>query len=328
MKPSIFKISTILFFLLSGHFSIGGIDKSELGKSIPSFMVTERSIDKNLKKGESKFEFKFYLDNGNYKGGIQIGMNDSSFIKTMNMANTITEKTTSGYYKLYFYVEGYYEVIEDSFYIESKEVVKAEIRFTSADPKMIITVDKPVIYVYPDKEMEVSIQLNINGELGFTYPTYNNGWEFIASPNGNISMNGNHYNYLFWDSKMDANKIETDNSGFLVASDTLLSFLENSLSQMGLNSKESADFITYWYPRMKVNEKNYIHFLFNEACNTYAELKISPQPDNVFRVGMVWSKTNSSTIPVPQTISKVNRSGFAVIEWGGTEKSNLINPEN
>lgn len=323
------KIFLLIALVLSGITVFASKEERGIGKSIPAFMITERSIDKNLKKNESKFEFKFYLDNGNYRGGIQIGIDDTSFTRTMNMQNVIIEKTKSGYHKLYFYVEGYYEVIEDSMKINSQEVVKAEIRFSSADPKMIITVDKPVIYIYPTEEMKVNIELKTIGKLNFTYPLYESGWNFTAQPDGTLSIGEKQYNYLFWESEMPENLLEaSDATGFLVATDTLLSFLENSLSQMGLNSKEQADFITYWYPRMMVNEKNHIQFLFNDACNSYAELKISPQPENIFRVGMVWAKATNDFIPEIQEIPSVNRNGFTVIEWGGTEVPYLFQKQN
>jgi len=166
---------------------------------------------------------------------------------------------------------------------------------------------------------------------------YNEGWDFTASPNGNILMNarlndpfgqGKEYNYLFWESEMPKYALDkNDQTGFLVSTDTLLPFLENSLLQMGFNSKESADFITFWYPLMMVNEKNYVKFLFNESCDAYAELKISPQPENIFRVGMVWTEAKNDFIPEKQNIPSVNRKGFTVIEWGGMVMENLFEKE-
>lgn len=323
------KIFLLIALVLSGITVFASKEERGIGKSIPAFMITERSIDKTLKKNESKFEFKFYLNNGNYRGGIQIGIDDTSFTSSMDMQNVIIEKTKSGYHKLYFYVEGYYEVIEDSVKINSQEVVKAEIRFSSADPTMIITVDKPVIYVYPTEAMKVHIELKTIGKLNFTYPLYEAGWNFTAQPDGTLSIGEKQYNYLFWESEMPENLLEaSDATGFLVATDTLLSFLENSLSQMGLNSKEQADFITYWYPRMMVNEKNHIQFMFNEACDSYAELKITPQPENVFRVGMVWAKATNDFVPETQEIPFAIRNGFTVIEWGGTEVPYLFQKQN
>lgn len=318
-------IKNFLLVILVTHFTISSFARGDKGiESIPEFQIKNRKVDATLKSGTTKMKFSFLIDSKPAFGNIAIGFNDSSLYIRTNKNGEITNTIKSGKYVMYFYLDGYYEVITDTVEVKSQELIEAEINFTLAGT--IITVDKPVIYVYPQIEQEITIQLNVNGDLAFTYPTYNNGWNFTASPNGNISMSGKDYNYLFWDSKMEANKLSPkNNEGFLVSSDTLLSFLENSLNQMGLNSKESADFITYWYPRMSVNEKNYVHFLFNDDCNSYAELNITPKPDHIFRVGMLWSKTNSNVIPPSQTIEKITREGFSVIEWGGTEVTSLLN---
>ncbi|MEO6302674.1 MAG: hypothetical protein ABIP51_05840, partial [Bacteroidia bacterium] len=84
----------------------------------------------------------------------------------------------------------------------------------------------------------------------------------------------------------------------------------------------------YWCPRMSANEKNYIHFMFNEEYNNYATITIDPKPDQLFRVCMLWSKTNNAAKVKPQKIESFKRNGFTVVEWGGTEineKINLIN---
>ncbi len=323
----IFKITLIATLLLPNLLFANG--KEERGvKSVISYTIKSRTTNSSLAKNTGKFKVSLYTEKGLYKNELSMGINDSSFQTTPNELGWVNSIVKKGKYKLYFYVDGYYEVITDSIDIKSKEVVEIEVKFQKADPKMIYTVDKPVIYVYPTEKIDVNIQLNTTGKLNFTYPDYNEGWNFIANPDGNISMNGKEYNYLFWESEMPENLLEkSDNTGFLVETGNLLSFLEKSLSQMGLNSKEQADFITYWYPRMMVNEKNHIHFMFNEACDSYAELKITPQPENIFRVGMVWANATSDFVPQPQEISSLNRTGFTVIEWGGTEVSTLFNPE-
>jgi hypothetical protein len=70
---------------------------------------------------------------------------------------------------------------------------------------------------------------------------------------------------------------------------------------------------------MMMNKKNNIHFLINEECNAYAELKITPQPETIIRIGMIWSKAISENIPEAQIIPEMKRKGFTVIEWGGVE---------
>ena len=57
-------------------------------------------------------------------------------------------------------------------------------------------------------------------------------------------------------------KIETNYSEASIIDRTdLLNFLETSLTAIGLNTKETADFITFWGPQMLRNEKNYVHFM-------------------------------------------------------------------
>ena len=46
---------------------------------------------------------------------------------------------------------------------------------------------KPVIYLYPEKETEVTVKLNYAGELTCTYPAYNDGWKVSASPDGTLT---------------------------------------------------------------------------------------------------------------------------------------------
>ena len=52
---------------------------------------------------------------------------------------------------------------------------------------------KPVIYLYPEKEMEVSVNINIiKGKFSVVYPRFNKGnntWKVKANPNGDIEIN-------------------------------------------------------------------------------------------------------------------------------------------
>lgn len=300
----------------------------ESSKRAPNFYITKRTIDSTMSEGNAMLIFTFYGDLLLSNSSIRFGENHSdTYIKTDSSGRSFY-KTSPGKSKFYFfYSKSFEEVISDTVKIKDKEVIEVRVYFTRTDRE--IRVKKPVIYLYPEKEINVNLQLAVNGLLGFTYPSYNDGWDFTASPNGNIQIGEKSYNYLFWESDMSEQNIKKENNtGFLVHSDTLLNFLENSLDKMGFNSKESADFITFWYPQMIKNTTNHIHFLFNESCDTYAELNITPKPQNIFRVGMLWAEAKTNFTPTQQTISKVNREGFTVIEWGGVEMTNLFEKEN
>ncbi|MBQ8827031.1 MAG: hypothetical protein IJ007_08060, partial [Oscillospiraceae bacterium] len=59
--------------------------------------------------------------------------------------------------------------------------------------------EKPVIYLYPEKETEVSVKVNLkDGELTCTYPDHGDGWNVTAYPDGTLinSADGREYSYL------------------------------------------------------------------------------------------------------------------------------------
>ena len=65
-------------------------------------------------------------------------------------------------------------------------------------------VKKPVIYLYPEESMDISVQLNLK-ESKFTtvYPKFNgnNTWNIHAKPNGDILIKNKTYPYLFWEAE-------------------------------------------------------------------------------------------------------------------------------
>jgi hypothetical protein len=326
MKKKIINLSLIVVLLLEfATISFSNNEKDRVYEN--PFKIISRKIDKTIPSGKTKLNFTFIGPKGKMEDVFQIGFNDHNFELKSNVDGKTTYTSEVGKYILYFYLSGYKEVITDTITLNSQENMEIEIQFTYQLRQ--IRPAKPVIYLYPDNEKEVNILLHVKGELGFTYPIYNNGWNVTAFPNGNIKMDDKEFNYLFWESEMSMKELTiTKKEGYIVDKDSLLTFLENSLNQMGLNSKESADFITYWYPQMLKNETNAIQFLFNEECDAYAELKITPTPNHIYRVGMLWANGNHSMLIERQTLPKINREGFSVLEWGGIEMPHLFTIEN
>jgi hypothetical protein len=185
---------------------------------------------------------------------------------------------------------------------------------------------KPVLYIYPETTQQVNIQLNVNGQLGFTYPQYNNGWNFTADPDGTIHMNDKQYSYLFWDGITYPRVSDADaHEGFIVEKDSLASFFETKLTAMNLTPRERQDFITFWCPMMQVNEKCYVHFLFNEEYDEVASLRVTPKPDHIFRVFLLWNDAGAmdASLVKEQKIESASRDGFTVVEWGGAKYSEI-----
>ncbi len=178
------------------------------------------------------------------------------------------------------------------------------------------TIDKPVIYLYPEEETDVTVTLDLNGELTYTYPSYNNGWSVTAYADGTLISNDTEYSYLFWEATMN---VDFDfSTGFVVKGEDVEEFLIEKLSFLGLTAKEYNDFIVYWVPQMIENEYNLISFQ-SDVYTDNAVLNIYPEPDSVLRVFMAY-KAIDEEINIPeQDLQTFTRVGFTVVEWGGTE---------
>ena len=176
---------------------------------------------------------------------------------------------------------------------------------------------KPVIYLYPEEEVQVSVTLNYKGELTSTYPAYEGGWTVTARPDGTLTdEEGREYYCLFWEGETD---VKYDFSkGFVVKGEETEAFLEDALATLGLTDKEANEFIIYWLPRMEGNPYNLISFQ-NELYTDSARLAIDPVPDSVLRVFMAWKGLTKPVDVEEQILEPFERTGFTVVEWGGCE---------
>ena len=175
---------------------------------------------------------------------------------------------------------------------------------------------KPVIYLYPEEETEVTVQLRLRGKLTCTYPAYGDGWTVTAQPDGTLTdAKGQTYSYLYWEgetyTRWDMSK------GFCVKGSDTAAFLEQALEKLGLTRREANEFIVYWLPLMEQNPYNVITFQ-TEAYTEAAALHIDPAPDTLIRVFMAWRGSDSFVELTPQTLTAPARTGFTVVEWGGT----------
>ena len=178
---------------------------------------------------------------------------------------------------------------------------------------------KPVIYLYPEREMDVRVQLNYDGKLDTTYPAYpEGGWLVTARPDGTLidKADGREYSYLFWDGFYD-NKFDFS-KGFIVKGTDTARFLQDTLSAMGLTPREYNEFIVYWLPKMQNNAYNLIAFQGAEYTD-HARLTVTPKPDSLLRVFMAFKSVPYPYPIPPQTFPKFERRGFTVIEWGGSD---------
>lgn len=202
----------------------------------------------------------------------------------------------------------------------AREWIYAESGWSASDfleEGVEVTYAKPVIYLYPEEATEVSVELELEGELTCTYPAYEKGWHVTARPDGILTdAKGQTYNYLYWEGT-ELGDFDIS-MGFCVRGGDTAAFLEEALAQLGLNRREANEFIVYWLPLMESNPYNIITFQ-QEAYTEQAKLKIQPSPDTLLRVFMVWYTSEEAVDIPPQELTAPERTGFTAVEWGGSQ---------
>ena len=58
---------------------------------------------------------------------------------------------------------------------------------TRTERRTNVDVDyKPIIYIYPEKDMDVEVKLGFKDRLIVSYPKYIDSWKVLAKPNGDL----------------------------------------------------------------------------------------------------------------------------------------------
>jgi hypothetical protein len=191
-----------------------------------------------------------------------------------------------------------------------------------ASKKVGMGYGKPVIYLYPEHEQEVAVQLDFDGDLVTTYPKYDEaikGWDVIAHPDGTMinRADGREYSYIFWNG-IGPNFNPDFSSGFVVKGEDTQKFLQDTLARQGLRPAEYNEMIAYWLPYMEHHSYNLIHFAKDEYTRI-ARMNITPTPDALLRIFMVFKELEGPVSVSPQILEPFDRHGFSAVEWGGSE---------
>ncbi len=176
---------------------------------------------------------------------------------------------------------------------------------------------KPVIYLYPIKEIKVNVQVKPNGGLTKVDPFYpTDGWLVNAKPNGELTnTDGQSYPYLFWEGKARDMIIPTD--GFVLKKENIKRDMTKLLFRLGLNEKETFDFLEFWQTKLEVKPYVFVTFVSQTNFEKVAPLNITPQPDKTIRVFMDYQPLDLPVRANPLKIETPTRTGFTVVEWGG-----------
>ena len=256
-----------------------------------------------------------------------------SFVSNKNISEPITSQSCKGGIKHHgkCYCPAGYSVNGDEC-IKKQSIITTKIRDNNPCPRGYTLVNgkckfdlrrrssyiwKPVIYLYPEKPMDISVQLNLkNSEFATVYPKFNekNTWNVHAKPNGDIILKGRTYPYLFWEAY--SYNLKDPNEGFIVTEENAQKFLEEKLEILGLNEKERADFIVFWLPHLIKNKISLCSFQSKKFFDDF-ELNITPKPDTLIRIYLCIKKLDSPINVKEQKLESVERKGYTAIEWGG-----------
>jgi len=326
---SIFTIA-IFSFIWSNTFA-------ESGKVFQFYKVLSDTIDTSVPDGKCLIVGTVYRNRQTI---------NEAYIVSENGKGVNSNKI--GQFKILIDTSNHYLIIKkhpfNNAYVEdykfkSNHKVTINIYFPRAIEEEIIKVKKPIIYAYNQTPLDFSLRFETKSKNVFTYPDYfeNEQWNMTTTQDGMLKdQNNKQYPYLFWDGELSQLNFKIENKvliGSQVYTESVVEYLENSLAQLGLNEREQTDFITFWAPRMIQHDEVYVQFLIDDDYEVISTMEITPKPDNMRRVYLIFTAIENipTNIELQQQdfdFAPLDRSGFTIMEWGGSEINNVVLSNN
>lgn len=289
--------------------------------------------DPAVKKGYSKIEFSF---------GNNVSKDDNIFLFLKNKRVDVkpTSKGNKGLFASFYVKPGSSELSlysgeKGSFCdcpqlnLKAGYTYRFKVKFEDAMIENMVAY-KPVLYLYGNTKQFYTVDIANPGSFKSVYPkpdSMNNQfiqWNIGYDPHSGILHKGKYYPYLFWDGPIDPHVVTSSlyQSGAIISSDTLVDFLDRTLEEIGFNSQEKTDFITYWIPQMSLHPFVWLSLKQDDDCNMVATYSIKPALSKLNRVFMFWSPVRSpSDYPNlhADELKPLIRSGNYGVEWGGAK---------
>jgi hypothetical protein len=186
---------------------------------------------------------------------------------------------------------------------------------------------KPAIYLYPEENMPIHVQVFPVGKMTVTIPKYpSTGWNVFAYIDGTLNVQNSTYDYLYYEAEIPDSAIVKPDTGYVIAKKELPTFVPDLLKKLGLNSKERAQFTEYWTTVLPDAAFYKISVIPQPNLEAITPLAIYPTPKTVIRVSLYFEALDQFETVQPPVIIPVSRVGFTVVEWGGMFKRDTDRP--
>jgi len=202
-------------------------------------------------------------------------------------------------------------------------------RFVEEVPKIrwLAPFCKPAIYLYPERKTEINVSVFPQGEMFLTIPPYpKTGWDVVAESNGDIYYQNNRYDYLYYEAGIPDQLIQKPDQGYVIAYDERAQFLQDLVTKLGLNAKETKQFVEYWAPILPKSPYYFVGIVPQSTLHEISPVLISPKPKNLIRVTLYFQALKEKERVSPPVILPVQRDGFTAVEWGGIVKTDPSQP--
>ena len=179
------------------------------------------------------------------------------------------------------------------------------------------TAIKPNIYLYPTEEADVEVRFKNPELLTTVIPEYKDSWQATAQPDGSLTVDGEEYGFLFYESDTSVQYMQR-NEGWIIKPETRERQLSEIAAQYAFNKQETEDFVTFWCARLE-NDISYIMYpQHTETIDALMPVDISPAPNSIFRVWFLFDPITGDIVSPPEPRpNPIERAGFTVTEWGG-----------
>jgi hypothetical protein len=308
-------------------------DSSEINYEVrPKFLRDDNTLNLQFKasglegKKYEKFEtggcglglgsFPYIVDSESLSGNEEIGSSEGSTVYTIKQEDN---KTLDYAYMLYKSDQAQNKASKQDFinnygFIYWTDAYGSPIGYLLSDYKPAMECGKPVVYLYPTQKTDFKV--SVGADVTKSEPIYNRLWKGTAYPGGKLVVDGKDYPNLFWEGKGYGAYPKID-FGRVILTKNAKSEISSDLKKMNLNDQEIGDFLDYWLVKMPKTTYTRISWLTNKEMDALAPLSISPKPDSVIRVFLDFGGLSQPTSLVSQNLPRVERAGFAVVEWGG-----------